>query len=197
MDAVRDARTLSSREPALMLLNGDAVSRRVSHSPASPKTGELAAPTFNTKLAPARGLIARAHRGCGGGEICWYQASDPGRRGRAGDVFACPKPTDAGDAKLHVFARPEDDFVGAGEAADSSAVDVSCLKVRARQQRLDGQLRRLAADADTRSWSTAHAARSVLQHNRAWRPMIGSAISAARSAVACRCDGGDRRASGA
>ena len=123
-DAIRDAaRTLSSREPALMLLNGDAVSKEglaLAHRIAAKTGAQLAAPTFNTKLARGRGryplervpyivdVAVAKYAGLkhlilvGAGEPVTFFAY-PGK-----PSFSTPR-----DAKLHVFARPEDDLVDA------------------------------------------------------------------------------------
>jgi acetolactate synthase I/II/III large subunit len=123
-DAIRDiARTLSAREPALMLLNGDSVSKEglaLAHRIAA-KTGvRLAAPTFNTGLARGRGryplervpyvvdIALAKYAGIkhlilvGAGEPVTFFAY-PGK-----PSFSTPK-----DAKTHVFARPEDDLLDA------------------------------------------------------------------------------------
>jgi acetolactate synthase-1/2/3 large subunit len=124
MDAIRDAaRTLASREPALMLLNGDAVSNQglqLAHRIAAKTGAQIAAPTFNTKLARGRGrypleripyivdVAVAKYAGIkhlilvGAGEPVTFFAY-PGKPG-----FSTPK-----DAKLHVFARPEDDLLDA------------------------------------------------------------------------------------
>src|SRR4030095_4223508 len=58
-DAVRDvARTIALREPTLMILNGEAVSKEglaIAPRIAAAAGIRLAAPTFNTKLARGRG----------------------------------------------------------------------------------------------------------------------------------------------
>ena len=123
-DAIRDiARTLSAREPALMLLNGDSVSKEglaLAHR-IEAKTGvRLAAPTFNTRLARGRGryplervpyvvdIALAKYAGIkhlilvGAGEPVTFFAY-PGK-----PSFSTPK-----DAKTHVFARPEDDLLDA------------------------------------------------------------------------------------
>jgi acetolactate synthase-1/2/3 large subunit len=124
MDAIRDAaRALASREPALMLLNGDAVSNQglqLAHRIAAKTGAQIAAPTFNTKLARGRGrypleripyivdVAVAKYAGIkhlilvGAGEPVTFFAY-PGKPG-----FSTPK-----DAKLHVFARPEDDLLDA------------------------------------------------------------------------------------
>jgi acetolactate synthase-1/2/3 large subunit len=123
-DAIRAAaRTLSSGEPALILLNGEAVSKEglsLAHRIAA-KTGvRLAAPTFNTRLARGRGrypleripyivdLALAKYAGIkhlilvGAGEPVTFFAY-PGK-----PSFSTPK-----DAKLHVLARPEEDLLDA------------------------------------------------------------------------------------
>ena len=123
-DTIGDiARMLSSREPTLMLLNGDAVSKeglQLAHRIAAKTSVQLAAPTFNTKLARGRGRypleripyivdVAMAKYAgikhlilVGAGEPVTFFAY-PGK-----PSFSTPR-----DAKVHVLARPEDDLVDA------------------------------------------------------------------------------------
>jgi acetolactate synthase-1/2/3 large subunit len=123
-DAVRDAaRVLGSREPTLMLLNGEAVTKEglaLAHRIAAATGARLAAPTFNTKLARGRGRyplervpyivdIAVAKYAdvrhlvlVGAGSPVTFFAY-PGKPG-----LATPK-----DAKVHVLARPGDDHIDA------------------------------------------------------------------------------------
>ncbi len=123
-DAIRDAaRTLASREPALMLLNGEAVSKEglaLAHRIAA-KTGvRLAAPTFNTKLARGRGrypleripyiVDAAVAKYAGIKHLILVGAGEPVT------FFAYPgKPSFSTprDAQVHALARPEDDLVDA------------------------------------------------------------------------------------
>jgi acetolactate synthase-1/2/3 large subunit len=121
-EAIKDAaRTLASREPALMLLNGEAVSKEglaLAHRIAGKTGAQLAAPTFNTRLARGRGryplervpyvvdVAVAKYAGIkhlilvGAGEPVTFFAY-PGK-----PSFSTPR-----DAKLHVLARPEDDLL--------------------------------------------------------------------------------------
>jgi acetolactate synthase-1/2/3 large subunit len=123
-DAIRDvARILSGHEPSLVLLNGDAVSKEglaLAHRIAAKTGAQLAAPTFNTRLARGRGrypleripyivdvALAKSARIkhlvlVGAGEPVTFFAY-PGK-----PSFSTPK-----DAKTHVLARPQDDLLDA------------------------------------------------------------------------------------
>ena len=123
-DAIHDvARTLTLREPTLMLLNGEAVTKEglaLAHRIAAATGVRLAAPTFNTKLARGRGRyplervpyivdVAVAKYAdikhtilVGAGQPVTFFAY-PGKPG-----IATPK-----DAKVHVLGRPEDDLIDA------------------------------------------------------------------------------------
>jgi acetolactate synthase I/II/III large subunit len=123
-DAVADAaRVLSAREPTLILVTGEALSKEglaLAHRISAATGARLAAPTFTTRIARGRGRypIARipyiveqavaAYASIknlilvGAGEPVTFFAY-PGK-----PSMATPK-----DAKIHLLARPEDDLIDA------------------------------------------------------------------------------------
>ena len=123
-DAIRDvARTLTSREPALMLINGEAVSKdglALAYRIAAATGVQLAAPTFNTRLARGRGRYP-LERVPYGVDIATAKYADIKHlilvgAGEPVTFFAYPgKPSFSTprDARLHVLARPEDDHIDA------------------------------------------------------------------------------------
>ena len=136
-DAVRAAaRTIASREPTLMVLNGEGVSKDglvLAHRIAAATGVQLAAPTFNTRLARGRGrypleripyvvdLAQAKYAGIkhlilvGAGEPVTFFAY-PGK-----PSFSTPR-----DARLHVLARPEDDLI---DALARLADELNCPEV--------------------------------------------------------------------
>jgi acetolactate synthase-1/2/3 large subunit len=136
-DSVREvARVLASREPALMLLDGEAVSKDglvLAHRIAAAMEARLAAPTFNTKLARGHGrypieripyiVDAAVAKYAGVKHVVLVGAGEPvtffAYPGKPG--IATPK-----DAKIHVLARPADDLV---DALASLADELNCPDV--------------------------------------------------------------------
>jgi len=117
------ARVLASAEPTLMLIEGDAVSKEglaLAHRIAAATGAQLAAPTFNTRLARGRGryplervpyvVDVAVAKYAGIKHLVLVGASEPVA------FFAYPgKPSivTPKDAKVHVLGRPEDDLVDA------------------------------------------------------------------------------------
>lgn len=136
-EAIRDvARVLALREPTLMLLEGDAVSKEglaLAHRITAATGARLAAPTFNTKLARGRGrypleripyiVDVAVAKYAGVKDLILIGAGVPvtffAYPGKPGIVT--PK-----DAKAHVLARPEDDLV---DALARLADELNCPEV--------------------------------------------------------------------
>ncbi len=136
-ESVRDtARVLALRQPTLMLLNGEAVSKEglaFAHRIAAATGAQLAAPTFNTRLARGRGrypiervpyivdVAVAKYAGIkhvilvGAGEPVTFFAY-PGK-----PQMATPK-----DAKVHMLAAPENDLV---DALARLADELNCPEV--------------------------------------------------------------------